>query len=447
MGGGLTAIAIVTLVFIELALFGGDRLQIALFIAGVELIALGLLIAGSAWFRSALTRSSYLAAPALLLLLVMLWGYLQALALPWPEAMRTWPAQSWAYTPGRLPISIDTYRTITEVVKLGGIASLALIGAAIGKDDDRAHLTWNTIGVLGGIYVAFALIAYAHPIEGVGRVDGRLSATLGGPNPAATVLSIFVVMSWTALLRAAASLTHQDFSGQRLGVLLWNAAPWVLLLVLSFGALSLTGSRGGAGACFVGLLASTIVMTWGEMRNRRALGVIAISSLVVLACFTVLVMSSGSLAVRLSMVDDALANRREIISVYLAELAHTPWTGMGLGTFHRFNQLLIGPGHNEVLWNLGALHNVFLQWIFEAGFLGAAAMFSAVGILFVLTLGGLRRRRFGRTWIAGSTAISTVVLSHGLIDFGLQVPAIAALWALVLGVGVSVSRPSSSSRD
>jgi hypothetical protein len=141
----------------------------------------------------------------------------------------------------------------------------------------------------------------------------------------------------------------------------------------------------------VGLLASTFTMVWGEFRNRRALVLIGAATGLAILCFAVLVMSSGVTAARLSGVDGALANRREIVSIYLGQLAELPWTGFGLGTFRHFNNLLIAPGQNEVLWDLGALHNVLLQWIFEAGYVGAIAMIAAVGYLMLTLLGGLRR--------------------------------------------------------
>jgi O-antigen ligase len=343
--------------------------------------------------------------------------------------------------PGRREISIDLFRSQTELLKLCGLAALTLIGVAIGQDDDRAHVTWNTIGVLGAAYVAWVLFLHFQPVM-EGRPPQKLVATLGGTNVAATFLSILTVISWTAVLRAGVSLTHQSFSGDRLTSAAIGAAPWGVLLLLSLGALSLTGSRGGAGACFVGLLASTFTMIWGEHRNRRALILIGAATALAVFCFGLLVISSGATAARLSQVDGALANRREIVDIYLAKMVDMPWTGFGLGTFRRFNALLIGSDHNQVLWDLGALHNVALQWVLEAGYIGAAAMFATIAQLLITLLGGLRRRRFGRTWIAGATAITAVLLTHGMIDFGLQVPAIAGVWALALGVGVGVSRPS-----
>ena len=436
LGGSFTAVAVVFLLFAELFLFGGDRLQVGLFFAAAELIGLGLLLLFVPWTRAALARAGYLLGPGLAFLVVLVWGTVQILPLPWAL-----PEHTWAYVEGRQQISIDTFRTLTELLKLSGLAALTLIGVAIGQDDDRAHVTWNAIGLCGAVYIGWILFAHFEPIL-AGRPPQKLVATLGGPNAAATLLSILAVVSWTAILRAAVSLTHQSFSGDRLTAVATSAAPWGVLLLLSLGALSLTGSRGGAGACFVGLLASTFTMVSGEFRNRRALILICAATGLAILCFAALVMSSGVTAARLSQVDGALANRREIISIYLGQLPELPWTGFGLGAFRHFNNLLIAPGQNEVLWDLGAMHNVVLQWIFEAGYVGALAMFAVIAQLLLILLGGLRRRRFGRTWIAGASAITAVVLTHGLIDFGLQVPAIAGFWALALGVGVGVSRPS-----
>lgn len=442
LGGAFTAIAVVGVLFAELMLFGGDSPQVSLFFASVQLTALGLLVIFSPWARSALARQSMLQLPSLLFLLLLVWCFIQIMPLPWEP-----PANGWAHVPGRNVITIDIYASWVETMKLAGLGALTLIGVALGRDDDRAHVAWNTLGVLGGLYALWAVVEHLAPgSHPPGAMRGQLQASLGGPNAAATVLAIFAVIAWTAILRAAVSLPHRHGASiKSLQATLIGASPWVVLLLLSLGALSLTGSRGGAGACFCGLIASTLTMVWGERRNRASIWIILGATLLAVVCFVVLIVASGATSARLGRVDFILANRSEILSIYQSRLTEAPWTGFGLGAFRRFNLLLIAPGQNEVLWNLGAMHNVALQWIFEAGWPGAALMFAIVASLVVITLGGLQRRRFGRTWIAGSMAITTVVLTHGLVDISLQSPAIAGFWALALGVGAGVSRPAKRS--
>jgi len=441
MGGAVLGAAATALIFVELMLYGGDSYEVALFFAALELIGFGLLLITTPWVRSPFLKRSRLQTPTLLFLLTLIWGFAQVLPLPF--ALPVSPT-GWGHAPNRPIISIDAYATLAETLKLAGLGAVALLGVAIGRNDDRAHWVWNTLGVLGGAYVAWALadhLILAPP--GAGR--GLLMASLGAQNSAACVIAIFIVIAWTALMRAGVGLTHQSLTGDKLQHALLTAAPWAFLMLISLAALSLTGSRGGAVACLAGLIVAAAGMLYGERSNPRAVRLILAVSLVAAIGFVVMIIAAGATGSRLSRLDVGLANRGQILSIYLAELPNAPWTGFGLGTFRRFNAQLIAPGDHAVLWDLGALHNVFLQWVFEGGWPGAILMFAAIAAMLATVLGGLTRRRFGRTWICAALAVSAVVLVQGLVDFGLQSPAIAALWALTLGVAAGVSRPDRTS--
>lgn len=433
LAGALVARLVVVLLFAELVLWGGDRPVVSLAFATMELLGLALLLLLAPWARHALANLPRLDVIGAIFLTLLLWTALQAIPLPWLVP------SGWVDVPGQRSISLAPFSSLTEILELAGLGALFVISVAVARDDDRAHAAWNTFGVLAALFLAASIWAYATRTD----ADAKFTAFLINANTAATTLAIFVVAGWTAILRAVMSLHSEALTAQKLSSLLRTAAPWAALVLLSFAGLSLTGSRGGAGACFFGLLACTVVMAWSERRKRRTLYVILGASGAIVLLFGALVLSSGTVAARLALTDAALANRGTIIGIYLEELPRLPWTGFGLGTFRHFNNLLVEPGERGVLWNLGALHNVYLQWIYEAGYVGAALMFGLVGYILVTIAQGLDRRRFGRTWIVGSLAISAVVLSHGVIDYALQLPAIAGVWTFALGMGFGVSRPSS----
>ena len=46
-----------------------------------------------------------------------------------------------------------------------------------------------------------------------------------------------------------------------------------------------------------------------------------------------------------------------------------------------------------------------------------------------------------RPWIIGLIAVSALFLLHGVTDYALQVPALATLLALLMGVGFGVASP------
>jgi O-antigen ligase len=93
----------------------------------------------------------------------------------------------------------------------------------------------------------------------------------------------------------------------------------------------------------------------------------------------------------------------------------------------------------RALQSLGSMHNVYLQWLEEVGIIGAALMFTTIALIFWHILRGLRVRRRMHTWLRAILCISLLVLLHGMVDYGLQVPSIAMTWTLLLGIGFGLA--------
>lgn len=442
--GGWLARMVVASLFAALVAHGADGTQAALTLAAFEGLGLAMILIVAPWTRTALQPSDKMLAIYVTFAGVLVWACFTF--LPFPVGMAK---LAWAEVGSNGAITIDRSATYFEILKLVGLASIFLMGVAIGNDDDRAHSAFNMFGFLALTYTVWSIVAFYRFGDGPAAMplaagSPRLMGTLMSPNITATVLAIFATMSWTALLRKLQSESAAAATGIRWFVTyVLSSTSWVILLGLSFWALALTGSRGGAIATCVGLMTATAIMGLGNLgrSNARRLKVAAVGALVLAVAFLVILQTTGEVAGRFATVGDGVANRSTIISIYASHLKDIPWTGYGLGTFKAYNALLIGPSANWVLWDLGALHNVYLQWIYEAGYPGAFLMFLCIGQILLLIFGGLKRRRLGRTWMAAALAVSAVVLTHGMVDYALQLPAIASLWAFALGCGVGVSRP------
>jgi hypothetical protein len=86
------------------------------------------------------------------------------------------------------------------------------------------------------------------------------------------------------------------------------------------------------------------------------------------------------------------------------------------------------------LASMGATHNVFVQWLEQAGWIGSVLMWSCIawllGRLLFLALGQVPLAVLPRLAIAASG----LFILHGLTDFALEVPAVTAFWTLLLGI-------------
>ena len=85
------------------------------------------------------------------------------------------------------------------------------------------------------------------------------------------------------------------------------------------------------------------------------------------------------------------------------------------------------------------------QRVFELGVPAALALFASIGGLALMCLRGWRRRH--RDWVypALGVAASVLVGIHALFDFSLQIPAVAILYACIMGIGCAQSRSSRTS--
>jgi O-antigen ligase len=137
--------------------------------------------------------------------------------------------------------------------------------------------------------------------------------------------------------------------------------------------------------------------------------------------------------IRVAEIDGAWVVRDQTLSAHWAAFIDSPLFGYGLGSFDAVNsQIMTGETYRN-LWQIRATHNVYLQWLQEAGLVGAAPMFALIGLVLIVSILRAASGR-GRTMQLGLVCASLVVLVHGLTDYALQVPSIAAFWAFLLGL-------------
>ncbi len=163
-----------------------------------------------------------------------------------------------------------------------------------------------------------------------------------------------------------------------------NVALAALLFTVFWGLVFST-SRSGMLSLLVGLavMAAMLLRTGG----RRHLPRIACTALLFMLAFGVILgMGSKQSAAILSKAEDmvtnplSIANRDSIWATSWTMFKGEPWRGAGLGQFKwhyidAVNEMLKTRPHFRIHYTHWA-HNEFLQWMAEAGIVGAALMFS-----------------------------------------------------------------------
>jgi O-antigen ligase len=326
--------------------------------------------------------------------------------------------------------SLDPSASTVEIILLLGLACAFTLGMMAGASDQVALFAVKLLVVGGAIFAAWALLDFS-PLGNLGGRATRLSASYLAPNTAGAVFAALIVLAVHVLFRRLRAATMGE-NGLRSG--LWSA-PVVILGA----ALLATASRGAGLACLVGLgvtLAPQIHRAGKDKGARRALALIAAVLLVLVAAL------GGALLARLSA-DQAPANvRGELAAMHWKLFLANPVRGYGLGTFDLVNRANLTPSTFGALWSIRAAHNLYLQWLEEAGWIAAALMGGCLAIVLGATARGAAARRAGGGLLWGLLGVDTVFLIHGCSDFALQTPSVAVLWSFLLGLQFALARQS-----
>ena len=434
----ITSVLVSLLLYAEILLFGANATNLALGFSGVWLLGLALLLS-QGWVRVALDKAR-LKWIGLLFAVVVLAGALTLtpFALGGPHPVWTWVAGA------RQATSVDPYLTLVELIKLASLAAAFLIGAALGSDDDLAKSAIRWLLRLGLIYSLCAFSArFTDPAMLVGMA--RLSTSLGSANTAAVFFGALTLLNLVDLDRqfqrnrpTRTGARVVDF--RRLERLAPNIALPFVGLAAAATCLILTLSRGGLSATVA--MAVVLIGAAGLARARRGaltgptMAVVTILGGIVLTSFA---FNLGSLQDRLTFLHNDVLNRDAIFAAHWTAFTAAPLSGYGLGSFAHINAMIMSQSNLAALGILGATHDVYLQWLEQAGLLGALPMFACVGLIALQIARGAVRRRRMRSWLVGVLAVLALFLIQGAADFGLEVPAMAAFLSLLLGIGCGVA--------
>ncbi|MNS02622.1 O-Antigen ligase [compost metagenome] len=325
---------------------------------------------------------------------------------------------------GSSKVSIQPDETVLELTRLTGLAAAVAGGFILGADPKRARRTINLFLALGLAWTLASLswfLASGQP---------RLSAPFVSPNVAACLLLclLFPVLARTVrrLARARGRLVDRAV----------KAAPYAAYAALLIVCLTLTASRSAlALAAILGPLMVAALLL--KARPRQGIWVAGAAAVFGLGLTGLIIFADRGVFVRLSETTVDASDRWSILSAYWTAFLQSPVHGFGLGTAPTLAKMSMTPDNYDALWNIRAVHNVYLQWLVEGGVVGATLMFATLACLILLAVKGAMRGVFSS--LAPFFAIDLVFLVQGLSDYPLQIPSLAMTWALFLGLQTAVA--------
>lgn len=394
--------------------------------------------------------SARIAWPLGLFAAVCLWSLVQWLPLPIPA----WGDPIWEEAGKALGAPLASRITVNPEATLTGLMRLLTYGIIfwltlqLTREAEEARRALRAATFIGAAYAGYGLVTYLLGNHWLliypkwAYVDA-LTSTFVNRNSFATFAGLSLLCAVSLLLDGGEYiLSLRRSARQKLALAIehmLNEARWLVLVVLLIAtALLLTASRAGV-ASSVAALFFLLALRHGAGGGgvRSALALLALlGGLLALA----LAIGGSGLMERYAR-DDVWLNqvkRSDIYNTTWAAITSNPWTGSGLGAYE---DVVAGyrDGAIDMRYKLDKAHNSYLESIVELGLPAALALHATLLLLAFRSARGLSERRRNRGLPAIGLAATLLVALHALVDFSLQIPAIAVFYAFILGFSVSQS--------
>lgn len=390
-----------------------------------------------------------LSVPLLLAAIVVVWAIVQSVPIGVGDrAFWDVTAQITA-DPVDPSISVDRAQSINRLLHLLSYGAIFLVAWRVARQPGGAAIVVRAVALIGVAYALYGLIIYFTGNRSIlwfakWAYKGSLTSTFVNRNSFATFAGLCLIANLGLMLqhfiRRIDARSWRTILQSSIETVVWHGGWTAICLVIIGSALLLTHSRGGAIATVLGtaaFVASAVRAPSLKGPWRASFTGLAILGVVMVAAAG----GSGLLSRAQSTAIESDA-RYDTYAGTLAAIRDHFLLGTGLGTF-RFVYPPYQPPEDPAYMDMA--HDDYLENALELG-VPAALAFYAIPLLLVIRciLGVLRRRRDA---IYPCIAVGASVLTgfHALVDFSMQIPAVAVTYAALLGVGVSQSVGSSQS--
>jgi O-antigen ligase len=311
-------------------------------------------------------------------------------------------------------------------------------------------------GILA-IAAAYAVFAIVLALTGYRQTDlfyatPHLSEDLSGSfvsrNNFATFMGLAGIAAAARLFANGSDAIIVGRGGRRLMTSAMNysfgrGAPLLVVMILCLACVVASASRAGFAATMCGLAALAIASLFvaHHQTSRRWAGFAAVA--VLLPLLILVVLNGDTLGSRLGLLFDtgkaADVVRLDLWDAARRMIADAPWLGLGLGTFqdaYPFYATKVYP------YIMDKAHCDYLEFAAGVGLPAAVAWWAAMFWVFVQFVRGIRVRHRNRVYCLVAIATSVQIAIHSSVDFSLQLPSVALIYAVLVGIGVAQSMPT-----
>lgn len=373
--------------------------------------------------------------PALLWGGVMTWGVVQLLPGLAPAAWAHPVWQALSTTEGR--IAADPGHGFHILARLACYAMVFWMAVRSAEDTENALRYMRAFALFSIALAGFGIFAAAtgvNPITG-GQGD-VVTASFVNRNNYATFAGFGLVACLALLLRGAARSQSSRKSALAgfLEEIMKGGWLWILGVTVCLGAVLLTQSRAGMIAAGLGVL--IVVTAQRQKGNKAAVG----PALIVLALLAAIFLSASTGTIN-RIVSSGENTRFLVYPAVVDGIEDRPLLGHGIGSFHTaFRPYVPAEAAAGGEWDMA--HNSYLENAFELGLPAAILFYLALVLIGWRILRGVLTRQRNRSVVSLALACFVLAAFHASLDFSLQMPALAAFFAWILGLGYAQSFPS-----
>ena len=392
-----------------------------------------------------------LALPALLLTIAVAWIIAQTLTWRWlPLANPIWGMAGNALArPVAQSISVNRDLTSLALTRLVTAASAFWLAVQLCRSGTRAIHLLGAIGAIGCGYAAYGLIAlktgHLPWLDALPSSNAYVSATFHNSDSYAAYAGIGAIVMLGLVLHRYADGIRDAEGSLRLIIASFvedtSGSSAVLLggAFLTFVALLLTGSRGGLFGIGFGIFA--LLMLGGRRESERNPHRFALLILSIVVLAFILFIFGGQVGDKLGHAGLYDSGRLAVYVLVLRSIMNALLQGYGYGTF--VDVFPMYRDHSiEVLGTWAQANDTYLEIFQGLGVVFGSLLIGCVVLLVTRCATGALRRR--QDAIVPRVAASAAILVgiHSMVDYGLQMQAVAITLMAILGAGIAQSQSS-----
>jgi O-antigen ligase len=345
-------------------------------------------------------------------------------------------------------ISVDRELTWLAFLRLLTAASVFWLALQLCRDASRADLLLSSIAAIGCAYAAYGLFAFA---LAPGRIlwfkspEGQVvTSTFVNRNSFAAYAGISFIVFCGLILRLYGQELKTGAGSIRFRIANFievTGKQGVVLLCGAFVALTAllaTGSRGGISSSMFGLLVLALLALRLRKRQLEQYAIIIFCTLLVGAAF----LAFGDLvAGRIALQGFGDQSRIAVYKLVMISILDVPLLGYGYGTFADvFPMFRDNSVSTFGQWQMA--HNTYLELFQGLGVLFGAMFLASIVLLAWRCVEGATGRRMNVTPACVAASVAVLLGVDSLVDFSLQMQAIAITFMALLGTGVAQSESS-----